>query len=517
MLRLWIPEQVQDVCPSIALRGKSSPFTPDKMMMSLSHAASVCIVVIGGLSSSPPLATFLVHCAETCIPTRKPPIIMCRPANANNEKVPLKHEASKLGEQDKWLESFDFVGFAKEMRELGKELEAQQGPDDVAHLKKMIFWSNSCAAIGLLTMGFSINLVTIVCLSLYTCTRWTMIAHHTCHGGYENCHPERKSRWSRFKFALGSTWRRFNDWFDWMMPEAWNVEHNTRHHYNLSEIHDPDLVEQNVVHVRNANIPLIFKYAIVLVMALSWKFVYYAPNTYKELKLAKLRKEGKPIPQGVKPEDAVGITSILLGQNKFYTAFEFFTVVVGPYLLFHFILTPLLCYALGEVLMRQDGLGWTMDGKTMFFNAFVNLYLAELLTNFHSFCIVVTNHAGDDMYRFRDPCRPFSGSFFLRQVLASVDMSYGNDVVDFLHGWLNYQIEHHLWPNLSMLKYQQCAPRVQEICNQYGVPYIKENVFVRVKKTVDIMVGNTSMMWFPAAYEQEYLRMDAELLETRKK
>jgi hypothetical protein len=27
----------------------------------------------------------------------------------------------------------------------------------------------------------------------------------------------------------GQFWRRFNDWFDWMTPEAWNVEHNTKH------------------------------------------------------------------------------------------------------------------------------------------------------------------------------------------------------------------------------------------------------------------------------------------------
>lgn len=443
---------------------------------------------------------------------------MCQaPASKSKGDASLKQAASKLGEHEKWLETFDFIGFSKEMRALGKELEADQGDADVAHLKKMIFWSNSCAAVGLLSMGFSVNLVSIVCLSLYTCTRWTMIAHHTCHGGYENCHPERKSRWSRFKFALGSTWRRFNDWFDWMMPEAWNVEHNTRHHYNLSEIHDPDLVEQNLEDIRNAKIPLLLKYLMVFASAITWKFLYYAPNTYKELKLAKLRKEGKPVPEGVSPEKPAGIFTATFGTNGFYSGFEFWSIVVGPYLLFHFILTPALYYLVGEFMMNhQEALEWSLDGKTMFWNAVTNLVWAELLTNLHSFCIVTTNHAGDDMYRFRDACRPFSGSFYLRQVLASVDMSYGTDLIDFMHGWLNYQIEHHLWPNLSMLKYQQSGPRVRAICEKYGVPYVKQNVFIRVKKTVDIMVGNTSMMWFPEEYEKEFLRLDAELLETKK-
>jgi len=77
-----------------------------------------------------------------------------------------------------------------------------------------------------------------------------MIAHHTCHGGYDNIHTNKK-RWNRFKFAVGSTWNRMCDWFDWMMPEAWNVEHNNRHHYCLSEVEDPDLVENNLKDMRD--------------------------------------------------------------------------------------------------------------------------------------------------------------------------------------------------------------------------------------------------------------------------
>jgi fatty acid desaturase len=417
---------------------------------------------------------------------------MCRPDQIKTEK---------LEKEDQWLEKFDLDAFSKEIRALGKVLEAKQGPADVAHLNKMIMWSNSCAAVGLLSMGFGVNPLTVICLSLYTFSRWTMIAHHTCHGGYEKIHPN-KERWSRFKFGLATFWRRFNDWFDWMMPEAWNVEHNNRHHYNLSEVHDPDLVEMNLADIRDLNVPLALKYVMVGITTLIWKWYYYAPNTYKELKLAKLRREGKPLPKGVAPEDAVTVKSILLGQNPFYSKFEFISVVIGPYFLIHFLLTPLPLLLLGEYLE-----GYT--GRTMYMNAVKNLFFADLLTNFHGFLAVVTNHAGDDMYRFRNGCRPFSGSFYLRQVLASVDYAMGYDLVDFMHGWLNYQIEHHMWPNLSMLSYQKSAPMVQEICERHGVPYVKQNVFWRLKKTVDIMVGSTSMRWLPESYETKFLEKDA--------
>jgi len=285
-----------------------------------------------------------------------------------------------------------------------------------------------------------------------------------------------------------------------MMPEAWNVEHNNRHHYCLSEVEDPDLVENNLVELRNLPIPAVFKWLALPFITTTWKWFYYAPNTYKELKLAKWRKMGKPIPEGVIPSDAVTMRSLLLSGTPFYSLSEFFAIVMGPYLIIHFFLFPLPLLAIGEYLGK---------GSEMYMSAVKNLFLAELLTNFHGFVAVVTNHAGDDMYRFRDGCRPYSGSFYLRQVLASVDFWTGSDINDFLHGYLNYQIEHHLWPSLSMLSYKKSQPLVKNLCKKHGVPYVQENVFKRLKKTVDIMTGASSMRWFPEEYEQKFIERDA--------
>ena len=77
-----------------------------------------------------------------------------------------------------------------------------------------------------------------------------------------------------------------------------------------------------------------------------------------------------------------------------------------------------------------------------------------------------------------------------------------------MHGYLNYQIEHHMWPSLSMLSYKKGQPLVKAICKKHGVPYVQENVFARLKKTVDIMTGSSSMKWFPAEYEKKFLEKD---------
>lgn len=429
----------------------------------------------------------------------------------------VKHP-EKLKDDEGWIAEFDMEAFTADMKALGKKLEAEQGEEDVNHLEKMILWSNSFAAVGLISMGFSVNIITQFCISVYVFTRWAMIAHHTCHGGYDKCHPN-SSRWHRFKFALGSTWRRWNDWFDWMMPEAWNVEHNTRHHYNLSEITDPDLAENNGEYIRGMDAPLWVKYIYLGVLMFIWKWFYYAPNTYKELKLARLRRFGKEIPKDCIPEDAVTIIALAKGATPFFTLWEFFAVVAGPYLIIHFFITPIPFYFLGEYLDSYTG-------KQMYMNAITNLFFADLMSNLHSFICIATNHAGDDMFRFSNPCTPYSGSFFLRQILASANYHHGPsvtkythlaDLIDFMHGFLNYQAEHHMWPNLSMRSYQKAAPQVRVLCKKYGVPYTQQNVFWRTKKTADIFIGTASMRWFPLSYETQFIEADAMVAANKRK
>ena len=98
----------------------------------------------------------------------------------------------------------------------------------------------------------------------------------------------------------------------------------------------------------------------------------------------------------------------------------------------------------------------------------------------------------DDLWRFTT--KPKSrAEHYARQVLSTVNFPTGTDAIDFAHLWLNYQVEHHLYPDLPMRKYQEAQPKVQAICEKYGVPYVQESVFKRVKKLVDIMVGNTTM------------------------
>lgn len=415
-----------------------------------------------------------------------------------------------LAPEDAWIATLDYQGFGRDVAQLGKELLQETGPEDQDHLHKMVRWRNAAAILGIATMWMPPNPVTMLALSTWTYASWTMIAHHTCHGGYNRVGNQGSdsaenskgifSVYNSRRFALGSLKRRVLDWLDWMKPEAWNVEHNRLHHYRLNELEDPDLVQRNLEFVRQDNkLPLWLKYTKVFAFMPFWKWFYYAPNTFKELQIAKwLAETGQPLPSEIDRTQALTVRSFLSPENDSERSLlktivkpvDFFATVVAPFFLMRFVLLPL------PLLAIPGGIG-----LTLFRNAFTNLVVAELLTNIHAFVTIVTNHAGEDLYTFEDAVKPKTPSFYVRQVIGSVNYKAGSDPIDFLHGFLNYQVEHHVWPDLSMLQYQRGAPRLKAICKKYGVPYIQESVWERTRKTLRIMVGKATMRPFPSGYE----------------
>jgi fatty acid desaturase len=66
--------------------------------------------------------------------------------------------------------------------------------------------------------------------------------------------------------------------------------------------------------------------------------------------------------------------------------------------------------------------------------------------------------------------------FLRRQVLTSRNVR-GSWVVDFVLGGLNYQIEHHLFPNMPRPNLRHAQPLVRAFCRQHGLPYTEESLF----------------------------------------
>ena len=364
----------------------------------------------------------------------------------------------------------DRHAFAADLEGLRAELRSERDPEDLHHFRRMAGTGRTLSIAGLATAWIVPNPLTVLALAAGTFVRWAVVAHHVCHRGYDRV-PGAPRRLQGRVFARG--WRRALDWLDWMHPDAWHHEHDVLHHYRLGEAgEDPDLPEDNAWWLRGSGLPMPLRVLVVLVGSTLWKPLYYAPNSLTAL----LNHEGR---KGGEPE-------IGLYDRRLWSPLRrrFWRVVWRcwlPYAGWRFGVLPALFLPLGAE-------AWAA--------ALVNLVLAELLTNFWSFWVIVPNHTGSDVYRFAGPVVD-KADFYVRQVAGSVDYRCGGDLNDLLHGWLNYQIEHHVFPDLTLRQYQRLHPRLRALCERHGVPFRQESVFRRARRTMDVLVGRASMARWP--------------------
>ena len=59
----------------------------------------------------------------------------------------------------------------------------------------------------------------------------------------------------------------------------------------------------------------------------------------------------------------------------------------------------------------------------------------------------------------------------IHQARVTSDFCHDNRVISWLLGGLNFQIEHHLFPEITHTLYPRIAPIVRRTCQEYGVPY----------------------------------------------
>eukprot|EP00966_Prymnesium_polylepis_P263902 6096814-Prymnesium_polylepis.1 len=58
------------------------------------------------------------------------------------------YDATVLAPEDAWMANLEYEAFKEDIRALGKELHANQGPADLAHLNKIILWSRMSMVVG---------------------------------------------------------------------------------------------------------------------------------------------------------------------------------------------------------------------------------------------------------------------------------------------------------------------------------------------------------------------------------
>lgn len=364
----------------------------------------------------------------------------------------------------------DLQAFARDVEALRAEEESRLGLDDFYHLRRRAWLGRGLTALGYATAPLGPNPLSMAALALGSTLRFTIVAHHVMHKSMDRI-PGVPAHYTSKQFGKGT--RRWLDWLDWILPEAWDIEHNVLHHYSTGEVTDPDLVEENVRGLDGK--PFALRAVVAGFYALSWKLSYYAPSTFQILARGRARRQ-RGEPQNHRKDAR--------GDESYLDAFDvrraegraFVWSCVLPYLVARFVAPT----ALASLLGPWAGLSTAS-----------NLLGAELLANLHTFLIIASNHAGEDVHRFDDRHKS-RGELYLRQVIGSVNFPHG-PIRDILCGYLGYQIEHHLYPDLPPSALERLAPRVRVLCKIHGIPYVQEPVSTRARKLLRILTGVAEM------------------------
>lgn len=99
------------------------------------------------------------------------------------------------------------------------------------------------------------------------------------------------------------------------------------------------------------------------------------------------------------------------------------------------------------------------------------LLVNQLLLGLYSGLLFAPNHKGMPIVDTKNRL-----DFLHEQVLTARNIK-SNAIINFVYGGLNYQIEHHLFPNMPRNKLSEAQKIVKQFCKSKGIAYCEETLF----------------------------------------
>jgi NADPH-dependent stearoyl-CoA 9-desaturase len=97
---------------------------------------------------------------------------------------------------------------------------------------------------------------------------------------------------------------------------------------------------------------------------------------------------------------------------------------------------------------------------------------ANLARNVWSHAIIFCGHFPNGAAQFSEEQLEGEtrGEWYVRQMMGSANLT-GGPLFHLMSGNLSFQIEHHLFPDLPSNRYAEIAPKVQALCEEFGIEY----------------------------------------------
>jgi len=343
------------------------------------------------------------------------------------------------------LSSEQINGFQQELDELRKSIEAKIGKDDIDHIQNIVEMQRYLELSGRLLIHFSLEpvgwAVGVASLSAAHILENMEIGHNVIHGQYDFMEdPE------------------LNSDYEWTMTgtaKNWKRAHNHHHHsytnvigkdtdYGFGMFRLSDAVKWKPIHllqpIINPISAMLFEYSVSLYDLQITQYVL--PKWFRQEEHAELLSKSELL-QELK-EFAIK------SGKKGLKEYAFYPLLAGP-------LAP----------------------KVLVGNA-----AAQVIRNVWAFAVIYCGHLPDGNYTFteKEMEAETKGQWYLRQILGSSNFE-GSLLVHIMSGHLSHQIEHHLYPDIPAWRYREMGPKVEAICEKYGVPY-QTGKMVPMLKTV---------------------------------
>lgn len=321
----------------------------------------------------------------------------------------------------------------EQVAELGRELDAirdeilaKRGASDAAYIRRMIKIQRGLEISGRAALLVSKNKAAWVAgttlLSFAKILENMELGHNILHGQWD---------WMRDPDIHSTTW----EW-DFVTPSrSWQHTHNDLHHRWTNVVGRDNDVGYNLLRMdenqpwkpHNLGNPL---YNAILAPVFEWGIAIY------DLELVEYQEGKKSKEALLKDLKALG-RKVVTQFTKDYAA------------------TPAVAMLTGS-------------GK----QALYGTLTANAVRNVWAHAVIFCGHfpEGADTFTEEMVEGETRGDWYVRQMIGSANIS-GSKFMHLMTGNLSHQIEHHLFPDLPSNRYAEVAPRVQEICQRYGLKY----------------------------------------------
>ncbi|MBE0651514.1 MAG: acyl-CoA desaturase [Bacteroidales bacterium] len=232
-------------------------------------------------------------------------------------------------------------------------------------------------------------------------------------------------------------------------PSNWRFQHNTLHHgYTNIEGHDGDIAPVAILkfsphqpHKAIHRYQYLYAWFFYSLMTISW----ITMNDFK--KIIRYKKMGANL-NSKKPFSAL-FSELILSKILYYGIFLFVPMFVLPIAWYWFVA--------GFILMHLTG----------------GIILSTIFQTAH---VVPTSN-----YPLPDENNEISNNWAVHQLYTTSNFSPNSRIFSWFIGGLNYQVIHHLFPQVSHIHYKNIAPIVQAAAEKYGLPYyVNRNFFAAV-------------------------------------